>query len=300
MTQSEFEQFNARFNAQSKQAYEKLLNVLAQVMRASSPLPTTDVGNRERLSVAQGLSNKFIEHAVTILYLSRGTNLDLPSFRFSFVDLVSMNVLTRASFEAFLTFHHVFYSPLTKDEADYRYWMYKAAGALERHDFPTVIGKFEQTRLEDEEELTQLREKLEPNAVFQSLTEAKRTRFFKGKELNLWRWDPDIKKVLSWREIAIHAKLSEVLASHLYRLLAGRAHSSFLSVLQSVETRKSGSQEEDIIVTTSFINIVMANMVREYCELFPKAQEALSKDREGNGIVNWWILMGRTLDEFNK
>lgn len=296
MTQPEFEQFGA----QSKQAYKKLLNVLALVMRASSPLATTDVENRERLSMAQGLSNKFIEHAVTILYLSRGTNLALPSFRFSFVDFVSMDVLTRASFEAFLTFHYVFYSPKTEEEADYRYWMYKAAGVLERHDFPTVIEEFEQTRAEDKEELAQLREKLKSNAVFQSLTEAQRTRFFEGRELNLWRWDPDIKKVLSWREIAIHAKLSEVLASHVYRLLAGRAHSSFLSVLQSVETRKSESKEEDIIVTTSIINTVIANMIREYCGLFPKAQEALSKDSEGSGIVNWWILMGRTLDEFNK
>jgi hypothetical protein len=300
MTQSDFEQFYAQFNIQSKQAYKKLLNVLAQVMRVSSPLPNTGVDNRERLSVAQGLSNKFIEHAITILYLSRGTNLELPSFRFSFVDFVSMDVLTRASFEAFLTFHYVFYSPQTKDEADYRYWMYKAAGALERHDFPTVIKEFEKTRVEDKKELVLLREKLESNTVFQSLTGTQRTRFFEGKELNLWRWDANTRKVLSWREIAIHAKLGEILASHVYRLLAGRAHSSFLSVLQSLETRKTESQEEDIIITTSIINTVTANMIREYCYLFPKAQELLSKDREGSAIVNWWILMGRTLDEFNK
>jgi hypothetical protein len=303
MTQSDFEQFSAQLDARSKQDYRKLLNVLAQAMRVSSPLVTIDVEDRERLSMAQGLSNKFIEHAVTILHLSSGTNLDLPSFRFSFVDLVSMNVLTRASFEAFLTFHYVFYSPQTKEEADFRYLMYKATGILERHDFPTVIEKFEKIRLEDEKELTQIREKLETNAVFQSLNKRQRTRFFAGKELNLWRWDPSAKKVLSWREIAIHAKLGEMIASHVYRLLAGQAHSSFLSVLQSLEARKSESQEKDIIFTMAVMNPVTANMVREYCGLFPEAQEAFRKDIEGSGIVNWWLFMGRmgrTLEEVEK
>lgn len=294
MSQFDYEQFSAQLDARSKQDYRKLLNVLAQAMRVSSPLVTVDVEDRERLTMAQGLSNKFIEHAVTILHLSSGINLALPSFRFIFVDLVSMNVLTRASFEAFLTFHHVFYSPRTKVEADFRYLMYKATGILERHDFPTVIEKFEKIRLEDEKELAKIREKLETNVVFLSLNQRQRTRFFEGKELNLWRWDPNAKKVLSWREIAIHAKLGEMIASHVYRLLAGQAHSSFLSVFQSLGTRKSESQAKDVIFVMGVMNPMIANMVREYCGLFPKAQEALRKDIEVSGIVDWWILMGST------
>jgi hypothetical protein len=300
MKQFDYEQFSAQLDARSKQDYRKLLNVLAQAMRVSSPLVTVDVEERERLSMAQGLSNKFIEHAVTILYLSSGTNLDLTSFRFSFVDLVSMNVLTRASFEAFLTFHYVFYSPRTKEEADFRYLMYKATGILERHNFPTIIEKFEKIRLEDEKELARIRERLETNVVFLSLNKRQRVRFFEGKELNLWRWDSNAKKVSSWRDLAVHAKFGEMIASHVYRLLAGQAHSSFLSVLQSLETRKSESQEKDIIFTTGVMNPMIANMVQEYCEVFPKAKESLRKDIEGGGIVKWWILMGRTLEEVRK
>ena len=285
MTQSELEQFRA----QSKQEYKKLLNVLALVMRASSPLSTTEVGERERLSMAQGLSNKFIEHAVTILHLSHGTNLNLPSFKFSFVDFASIDVLTRASLEAFLTFHYVFYVPQTKEEEDYRYWTYKAAAIVERQDFPTVTEEFEQNRAEDGEEFTQLREKLKSNAVFQSLTEKQKKRILRGE----WR-------LKSWREVAIDAGLSEMLASHVYRILSGRAHSSFLSVLQSVETQKTKNQEEDIIISMSIMNPVIANMVREYCGLFPKAQEVLSKDSEGSGIVDWWIQIDRSLNEFTK
>ena len=285
MTQSEREQFWAII----KQDYVKLLNLLALVMRVSSPLSTTDDEDRERLSIAQGLSNKFIEHAVTILYLSHGTKQDLPLFKFNFIDSASIDVLTRTAFEAFLTFHYVFYEPKTKEERDYRYWCYKAAGIAERQNSRVSTEEQRQKQAAEKKELDEVHEELKLSTMFQSLAGRQKRQILKGN----WR-------LKSWRELAVDAGLSETLASDVYRFLSGRVHSSSLSVVQMIGVHTDEEDEQVITNAMGILNIVIANMIREYCGLFSKAQDVLSKDFEGKNIVEDWIRRDRTLDEFKK
>jgi len=281
MAQSELEQFRLKI----KQDYVRLLDLLCRVLGESSPLSTTDLGDRERLSIAQGLTDKFVNHAVTLLYLSRGTKQDLPSFKFGLYDFASIDVLTRVLLEACLTFHYVFYAPTTKEEKGYRYGCYKAAGIAERQNAPASTEEYRQKQAEEREELNKLHGKLTSSTIFQSLTDNQKKRILRGE----WR-------LKSWREIAIDAGFSKILASDMYRSLSGQAHSSFLSVLQSLETQKTKKQEETIISSMGIINPVIANMVREYCELFPKA-EAVLRGSNASEFVKTWVHIGRRLDE---
>jgi hypothetical protein len=287
MTQSELEQFKLKI----KQDYVKLLDLLARVLAADNYLSFGDVNDNERLSIARGLTDKFVNHAVTLLYLSRGTKQDLPSFKCDsyLYDFASIDVLTRVLLEACLIFHYVFYSPQTTEEKDYRYWAYKAAAILERQGFRESSEEVKRSKAEDAKELDKLHERLRSNTVFRSLTDKQKEKILKGE----WR-------LKSWREIAIDAGFSKTMASKIYRHLSGSAHSSFLSVFLSVETQKSGTQEEAIIGSQGIANAVIANMVREYCGLFPKAHEIWSTHPEVREFVEWWIQIDRTLDEFNK
>jgi len=292
--QLDMEQFRMRI----KHDYVKLLDLLARVIDANKGYSVNDISDGKRLWDAHNLANKFIDHAFTVLYLSHGTNVqDIPSFKSSFIDSASIDVLTRATMETFLVFHYVFFSPQTKEEKDYRYWAYKAAGITERQSIPIITEETRRTLDNDRLVLDKLCDKLKSNAVFQNLTEKRKARFFEGKERNLWRWNPDLKKVLSWSDIAIDAGFSEMLASHMYRHLSGHAHSSSLSVLQSQQVLINKEREQLIGASIGTINIVAANLIREYCALFSLAQDVLSKDPEGNDIVEEWIDIGRRLGE---
>ena len=289
----------AEFKLEIKQEYVILLDLLARVIDANKSYSVNDISDGKRLWDAHNLANKFIDHAFTVLHLSHGTNVqDIPSFKFSFIDSASIDVLTRATMETFLVFHYVFFAPQTKEEKDYRYWAYKAAGITERQSIPIITEETRRTLDNDRLVLDKLCDKLKANAVFQNLTEKQRARFFEGKERNLWRWNPDLKKVLSWSDIAIDAGFSEMLASHMYRYLSGHAHSSSLSVLQSQQALINKKKEQLIGGSIGVINIVAANLIREYCALFSLAQDVLSKDTEGNDIVEEWIQIGHDLDEF--
>lgn len=114
----------------------KLLDLLGRVLDANKGAAT------EREWYAEGLANKFFDHAFFVLYLSRGSSLlTLPSRKIAISGVASIDVLVRAAFEALLTFNYVFHTPQTDEEKDYRYWAYRLAGLMDRQNFPVNTDK---------------------------------------------------------------------------------------------------------------------------------------------------------------
>ena len=288
----------AQLGIDYKSEYVKLLDLLARVNNANEGFSSSDISDGERLWYANILANKFTGHALTILHLSHGTVIqDLPSFpKHNFPDSASIDVLTRATMEAFLVFHYVFYAPTTAEEKDYRYWAYKAAGLAERQNFPTITEEGRQTLDNDKIELNELRNKLESNKVFQALKDFQKRQIFEGE--GKWRWKPGYKRHISWREIAIDAGFSKMSASQIYSYLSGSAHSSSLSILRMAQALENKEPEKLIEPSINTMNIVIANMIREYCALFPRAQDVLTKDLEGSNLVKQYIQIGRELDKY--
>ena len=284
----------AQIEADYKQECLKLLDLLARVIDANKD---SSMGDDDRYGYAEGLANKYFKHTIIALVVSRGINIsDFPSGTIRVIDAGSVDVLTRAAIEAFLIFHYVLYAPQTKEAKDYRYWAYKAAGFAERQSLPVITSKHNQKIAEDKKELDNIRDNLESNATFQSLTQRQKAQMFSGK--GEWKWKPSGEGKVSWHDIATDAGLSEVLALHVYSLLSGTAHSSSLSIRQLTQAFRKREEEYLISVSIITINIVTANLIHEYCELFPKSQDVLSKDHEGSGIVEVWVQIGRGLDEF--
>jgi len=268
-----------------KSTYVTLLDLLCRVLNAGT------IRGNERLATARGLVFKFIDHALTLFYLSYGINVqDLPSFKpFRFIDSASMDVLTRATMEAFLVFHYVFFAPTTAEEKDYRYWCYKAAGLVERQNAPTSTEEYRRKQVVEREEFDKLQDNLRSNVIFQSLTDKQKRQILKGR----WR-------LLSWHDIAIDAGLSEMLAQHMYSHLCGYAHSSSLSVVQSVEDHVNKEEEFSASVSMNVVNNITANLIQEFCELFPKAKAILSEDTTGNDTVKACIEIGHHLDDITR
>lgn len=277
-----------------KQQYEMLLDLLARVMYANKDLSVSDVSGDKRLEDAHLLAFKFFGHALTVLYLSQGTNQELSSLKWHSVDFASLDVITRAALEAVLIFHHVFYASTEPEEKDYRYWAYKTEGIANRQSIMAFAGT-EKERQQLAVEKKELDDRLESNQIFQNLSPGQKRRVFEG--YGMWRLKPATGKPLSWRDIGIEAGFSKVLAQHIYSLLSASAHSSSIGVRQTFPTLNKGEEEHLYSGTVAIMNIVTANLIREYCELFSRAQAVLSKDSEVSKIVEQWIKRGRKLDK---
>lgn len=274
----------------NKQEYLRLFKLLARVNDAVDVTSISDAGERERLIGAHDLANIFTAHALTILYLIDDTKIQVPSsfppLKTTSFALASIDVLTRATMEAFLVFHYVFFAPTKADEKNFRYWSYKAAGITEWQKQTESISGHKQEKAAEKKALDELHTKLKSNTVFESLTNSRRKQIPKGE----WR-------LLSWREIAINAGFSKMLASQ-YRYLSGSAHSSNLSVLRMKQALNNKEPEKLIEGSINTMNIVIANMIREYCGLFSKAQGVLTKDLKGSNLVKQYIQIGHELDKY--
>jgi len=284
--QLEIEQLQVRI----KQDYEKLLDLFANIINKVST--DYDISDGERLESAHALAFKFFGHALSVLYLSHGTNQELPSLKWHTVDFASIDVITRAALEGFLVFHHVFYATANPEEKDYRYWAYKAEGLANRQNILESTGSEEEEK-ELLVEKKELDDRLESNQIFQSLSAKQKRQIFKGN--SMWRWKPDSNKRLSLRDIGIEAEFSKFLASHIYNFLSASAHSTSIGVQQTFPTLNKKEEEHLFAVTVVIMNIITANLIREYCELFSRVQIVLNNDIEKSNLVREWIQKGRTL-----
>jgi hypothetical protein len=206
--------------------------------------------------------------------------LKLPHKAIELHGLPSIDILARASIEAFLTFHYIFYSPKNDEEKNYKYWAYRLAGHAERKDLPILSPEYAQKVGEDNKAVIDFSTKLASNSSFNSLTVRQRRKILKGE----WR-------LLGWKAIALDANLSKMIARY-YGHLCGFAHSSSLSVLQMAQAHQKHEQQLLIRPSIYAVNIVISNFITEYCSIFPQCQPILGYD--DSELINSWIFLGKS------
>jgi len=289
MIQKDLEQLHKDY----RDNYIILLDILARIINETTKKYTRDEG--EWLESAFLVAYKYFGHALTILYLSHGTNQELPSLKFDKVDLASIDVITRAMIEGFLIFHYVFKSPANLEEKVYRYWAYKAAGIANRESILTYIGT-EDEKQDSNTEKDNILNHLKNNKIYQNIKNKKKEeRIFSGN--GLWRVKNNTGDLITWNNIAIQAGFSKTLANLIYNILCGVAHSSIFGILQTCITENKRNEQDMLTATFTIVNIITANLIKEFYELFTNIEYIPSNDNNILNTLNYWVEKGHKLDE---
>ncbi|MGB3091634.1 MAG: DUF5677 domain-containing protein [Candidatus Zixiibacteriota bacterium] len=261
--------------------YLSILDLLGRVVEANKGIKLTN----ETLSEAESLAIKLFHHSASALYLSRGTIIsDFPSARVNFFDHSSINVLTRAALESYLIFHYLHGANVSEEDRELRFYSRQLAGLKESQDFPYTILNAREILKRNQERISRCEEILGKNIVFRGLKRKRQKRILAGD----WR-------LLSWRDIATDAGLSELNAKNVYRYLCGYAHSGSLSTLQVGVARTAETQSALFSGSMGVIKIAISNLILEYCRLFPKSGLELSKDENTAAKITAenWVWIGR-------
>lgn len=264
---------------QKEEEYIKLLTVLLRVGEANKGL---QAGADDRILDAEGLAQKCLFHACSVLYLLRSTRL--PEIGANFFDPASVNVLGRAALEAFLVFHYIFVMPSSESEKDLRYFSWVLADLLVKQSFPVQSPEGKTILERERHQIRSLKEKLKANLYFQNLTSKQQKRLLNE---GVWR-------LQGWTSIALSAGLNQAHADAFYRYLCSYAHAGSVSVVQLRQAQTAQGQRSLFAATMGLVMIVMAYMVKAYCAVFPRSQAALEQDKEGTLLVNQWIQIGAT------
>ncbi len=265
----------------------RLLDIMHGVLELAMD---SDSGGYTMESYARGLAIKYYNHAVTIWVLSnhdKAANIAyLPAAATAFS---SIEVLTRAAIETFLVFHHVFVAPSNQEELEFRFGAYALAGCLERaiafygegfYDLD-LYGE-DYIMYADRKAAQRFIRSLRQNSVLRNMQTKEQKRILSGR----WR-------ISHWSDIAKEAKLSEFISQKMYPYLCGYAHSGSLSVRQSQIIQNLGQQHSMNDTMLVLVNICTANMVVDYCGIFPSVRSVLSSQPQADTFVDLWVGAGR-------
>lgn len=269
----------------------RLLDILYRVAEANKGESTGPDGI---LHDAEGLIVKVFFHTASALYLFRGTIIkDFPSVEVNFVDPGSVDVVIRGALEAFLTLHYLYVTPASDEERELRYLSWKIAGLMERQDYPILSSQVIARQAQDMSVIEEWRTKLNSNALFNRLTPRQQDGISNGRYRLLPLSLPEPWEIPSWPKLAESASLAKFYAETGYSILCGYAHSTSLSVLQMKQANGLAAQRQLVTSSIGILNIVLANAITCYCELFPKPKAALQSDPAAAQLVQVWVEVGK-------
>ena len=258
--------------------YENNCQRLTRILRAVLDIyKNRHLGNKELY--AHNLAHTFLNHVYAVLVLiEHEQKTNLPYLPVEISMLPSIQVLVRASFEAYLTFYHIFIDPQTIEQRNFRYLRYVYSGYFERGKIELsddIVIRDREIATKDREIASRLRRQLRANNIFQTLGSRQQEKILDGN----WRLE-------TWTDIGLKAGFSRQISIIFYKYLCGYAHSGSLSVRQSSQVLSKGQQFRSIDSLIVLLNICIAKMIEAYRVIFIETETCLSE--EVKGFITLW------------
>lgn len=264
--------------------YDKVLNILIEHFIdmgnsvAGKSYPTDNL-----LRFGEPLAIKTINHIVSIQKLCQPDSFLHSKIELQkVIDYSSIAVLTRAAFETYLTFNHIFVAPKTYEEKELRYYCWDIAGIIEREDFPATTVESINTMDNEKNEKIILFEKLEKNPLYKKISAEGKKRLKNGN----WR----IFK--TWRDLSRESGITEQYFNVIYSYLSSYCHSGRLSVIQIEQSRDLKTQKELSETLLQINTVILSHLIHDYILFLPDCNIAHEKDEEAVFLTNLYYQVG--------
>lgn len=256
--------------------YLRILRLYAQCIESLKGTEAPD----NRLFSAQDLANKMLDHALSLYALADGVDIGpMLGWDGSLVAVASASSLARAAVEAYLRFYYLFIEPENDDESEFRYCVWRLAGLCIREtvasEFPPQTPKEKAFRLNQQEEIRKLRERLKKTERYIGHSPGTQLKALGHKR---WRFPLSI-------DLAKQAGIGQSYFRTVYTILSDYDHSGALAVQQmgaiwSVEHRLDAVES-----TLSVVKAFLSKMLIVFVDIFPDAASVLETDPATTRIV---------------
>lgn len=223
---------------------------------------------------------KIFNHLVSANVLSKGTVVRFLDKDVLSKDISAINLIIRASLEAFLLFHYIYINPTSREVVQFRFHGWWREGLLTQLGYDVVGIEAASIREHNQKEVTEILELLKSSSEFNALTkEQKKSLIEKGK----WKW-------IGWRDMLMNTKFSSTYRNNIYSFLSSYAHSESVGMVQ---VRLMGHENK----TDKFIEISM-NMMIVVCSVFLQYywESASLADRRmpqaDTDFIETWSILG--------
>jgi hypothetical protein len=205
------------------------------------------------------LSIKILLATQSILQISDGIFISSHEkvATIKYLDISSINILTRSIIEAFLTLEYLYYNDLQESERIFRLYIWRISGYKSRQNFfqnRENIKNNVKEKLDTEIiEMNELLQKVESSVHYKELNKHHLSKLDKY----------GLPRINSWQDLLENSILKARQFSVAYKLYSNYAHSEFISLIQmngATELSK-GSETNNLSLKNSLRVIKMINCV---------------------------------------
>ncbi len=236
------------------------------------------------LDDTQPLAAKFVLHAGSIFYLSRGTKFPkLLGRETEYLDHHSIIVLVRAAHELYLAFNFIYVAPKTLEEKAFRHKVWELGAFLDRQKFPATQEENIKKLQSEKSVVDSLKEQVLSSKLFSSLNPDQQRSAVTGE----WRLGN------SWAHLAEAANLDKVQFSSDYRYLCSYAHTGHLSIFQMLQ---AADISDTNVLTEVWIDSVIgltAHFIYDYMKVYPKTRDLFKQYPEAEQFAFIYDGLGR-------
>ena len=230
-------------------------------------------------SLSHALALKFFRHLSTVQHLCV-PKIDATTGD-TVVDHSSIISVSRAAYETFLIFSHIF-GPEDKQLRRLRFALWNRAGLMERAKYTDPRTAEQEAQLNEEQ--TTIREL---SKEIDGSTLAK-TQYSPDelKRMNKGDWS-GVNKI---RDLAKQAGLNEEYFQNIYRHSSGHAHTNYISALQVTQARDLGTQLSLATPALGNCLTLLSYFILIFCKMSAKATNSLEKNEKAKIVIERWNI----------
>jgi hypothetical protein len=238
------------------------------------------------IEYTESIARKTFLHICSAYSLSKGINIQLKNnSEIEIIDYSSIAVLIRASIESYLTFNHIFISPTTEGESQYRFDCWDLAGFIERQYMQATTERSISRKKEEAKLINEKLAIIRKSPHFIEFSEKQQKQIEKGK----WKIN------FNWYQLAVNAGFEENYFKDFYSYLCSYAHTGRLSSLQTMqatEYKEHKNRAENFLI---YSLIILSKYIYDYVNLIPQLKPTFENNIEGKNTVLKWKAIGEKL-----
>jgi AraC-like DNA-binding protein len=230
-------------------------------------------------SLSHALALKFFRHLSTVQHLCM-PRVDATTGD-TIVDHSSVISVSRAAYETFLIFSHIF-GPEDKQLRRLRFALWNRAGLMERAKYAEPRTTEQKAQLSEEQAtIRQLSKEIDGSTLANShYSPAELKRMNKG----------DWSGVNKISDLAKQAGLHEDHFQTIYKHSSGHAHTNYISALQVTQARDLGTQRSLATPALGTCLTLLSYFILIFCKMSAKATNSLEENEKAKKIIDRWNL----------
>lgn len=222
------------------------------------------------------LIDKFAIHSSSFFHLSEGIiehKGSTDKIKIKGYDLFTVNSVFRVMMETYITFNHIFVEPETDDEKQFRFYLWKIDGLLEKKKFKIDYENLPNLKIiqeKDKQELSEMLELIKENSFYNSLEASELAKIYDPeRRKSLWKFSiTENNKVRPLKIVELVEQICKTDAFiNTYKYTSVHTHSGFISIEHFEKTRSKPISEEYTAPLTRLAIYLTALIIEDICKI---------------------------------